>query len=163
MFVEGVLYLKRKITSWLPEGICDYYKKVMEMPDSPKKIARGVALGLAFDFLPIPVISIPLSYLVARITHCSPAAAVATVVVFKLAVPIFYTLNFLSGRLLLGDLPGPDLVFSGDSLLTPFLNKIMEHGYPFLLGSLINATLIWFAVYTLLMFLLKRRSRRRST
>lgn len=55
MFVEGVLYLKRKITSWLPEGICDYYKKVMEMPDSPKKIARGVALGLAFDFLPIPV------------------------------------------------------------------------------------------------------------
>ena len=68
MFVEGVLYLKRKITSWLPEGICDYYKKVMEMPDSPKKIARGVALGLAFDFLPIPVISIPLSYLVARIT-----------------------------------------------------------------------------------------------
>ena len=93
----------------MPEGICDYYKKSWRCPIH-RKIARG-CLGLAFDFLPIPVISIPLSYLVARITHCSPAAAVATVVVFKLAVPIFYTLNFLSGRLLLGDLPGPDLVF----------------------------------------------------
>ena len=150
MFVEGVLYLKRKITSWLPESICNYYKKVMEMPDSPKKIARGVALGLAFDFLPIPVISIPLSYLVARLTNCSPAAAVATVVVFKLAVPVFFTLNFLSGRL-----PGRftrAARFCGDFLLAPFLNKIMEHGYP-LVGSLINATLIWFAVYTLLMYL----------
>ncbi|HPU35894.1 MAG TPA: DUF2062 domain-containing protein [Bacillota bacterium] len=155
--------MKRKITSWLPESICNYYKKVMEMPDSPKKIARGVALGLAFDFLPIPVISIPLSYLVARLTNCSPAAAVATVVVFKLAVPVFFTLNFLSGRLLLGDLPEPGPVLSGDFLLAPFLNKIMEHGYPFLVGSLINATLIWFAVYTLLMYLLKRRSRHRST
>jgi hypothetical protein len=45
MFVEGVLYLKRKITSWLPEGICDYYKKVMEMPDSPKKNSQGGCSG----------------------------------------------------------------------------------------------------------------------
>jgi hypothetical protein len=162
MFVEGVLFLKRKIISWLPGSISTYYKKVMAMPGSPKKIARGVALGLAFDFLPIPVISIPLSYLIARITNCSPAAAVATVVVFKLAVPVFFTLNLLSGRLILGDLPGPDPVPGDGSLLTSFLDKIMEHGYPFLLGSLINATLVWFAVYTLLMFLLKR-SRRRST
>ncbi|OPZ71038.1 MAG: hypothetical protein BWY80_01399 [Firmicutes bacterium ADurb.Bin456] len=59
-------------------------------------------------------------------------------------------------------MPGPDPVPVDGSLLTSFLGKIMEHGYPFLLGSLINATLVWFAVYTLLMFLLKR-SRRRDT
>ncbi len=162
MFAEGVLFLKKKITSWLPDCICNYYKRVMEMPGSPQKIARGVALGLAFDFLPIPIISIPLSYLVARITRCSPAAAVATVVVFKLAVPVFFTLNLLSGKFLLGDLGGPDLMISGNSLYASLLGKIMEHGYPFLVGSLVNATLVWIAVYLMLMFLLKR-SRRRNT
>lgn len=162
MFAEGILFFKKKVASRFTESVKAYYNKVMDLSDSPKKIARGVALGLAFDFLPIPVISIPLSYLVARLTRCNPVAAVATVVFFKLVVPFFYTLNLVVGNVFLGDMTGPNIASVNTSISVPFLDMLAEHGYPFLVGSLVNATLVWLAVYFLLMFLLERRRRRRG-
>jgi len=162
VFAEGVLFLKKKIVSLLVENFRAYYIKIIEVSDSPKRIARGAALGLAFDFLPIPVISIPLSYVVARLTRCNPVAAVGTVVFFKLAVPFFYTLNVIAGNVLLGDLPRPEITLSGASLPDFFLAKLVEHGYPFLVGSLVNAALAWLAVYTLLIHLLERRHNHRG-
>lgn len=156
--------MKKKISSLFFEKLRAYYHKVMSLPDSPRKIAGGVALGLSFDFLPIPIISIPLSYLAARLVRLNPVAAVATVVIFKLAVPVFFTLNVLTGNIFLGDMPGPEITIPGtlpgSSFLSLFFDKLVEHGYPFLLGSVINATLVWLAVYFLLMFLLERRRRR---
>lgn len=162
MFAEGVLFFKKRIASRLVESVRAYYNKMTELPDSPKKIARGVALGFAFDFLPIPIISIPISYLVARLTRCNPVAAVATVIFFKLAVPFFYTLNILTGKALMGNVTGPDIAISGTSVFANLINLLAGHGYPFLVGSLVNATLAGLAAYFLLMFISERRRRRRS-
>jgi len=162
LFSESVLYRKKKITCWLADHVKAYYSKLMALPDSPKKIAGGIALGLSFDFLPVPIISIPLSYLVARLTRCSPVAAVATVVFFKLAVPFFFTLNILTGNAILGDVPGPDITIAGDNMLCAYLSKMLSLGYPFLVGSLVNGIAVWLAVYFLLCFLLEKRRRRRS-
>ncbi len=162
MFAEGVLYFKRRIATPVLETIKSYYKRMMELPDSPKKIAKGVALGLAFDFLPIPFISIPLSYLVARLIRCNPVATVATVVFFKLAVPFFYTLNLMVGNVFLGDMPGPDIQTDGSSIVISFIVRLLEHGYPFLLGSVLNAALVFVLFYFLILFLLKNRRRRRG-
>lgn len=160
MFAEGILYLKKKITTGVLEYLKNYYNKVMSLPDSPKKIATGVALGVAFDFLPIPIISIPLSYLVARIIRCSPLAAVATVVVLKPLVPVLFTFDLLIGRFFCGGGPETEVTINGLSFLGPFLEKIIEHGYPFLIGSLVNAAFFSCAVYFLLLFVLERRRRR---
>jgi len=162
VFSEGVLDRKKKIICWLVDYVKAYHSKLMELPDSPKKIARGVALGLSFDFLPIPIISIPLSYLVARLTRCNPVAAVATVVFFKLAVPFFFTLNILTGNAILGDMHPPDISIAGDNVLYAYLSKMLSLGYPFLVGSLVNGTAVWVAVYFLLCFLLEKRRRRRG-
>jgi len=151
--------LRSKIIYYLSDSIRDYYKKVLNLSDSPQRVAGGLALGLAFDFLPIPIISIPLSYLVARLVHCNPAATVATVIFFKLAVPFFYTLDYMVGNIILGDLPGPDGFATSIPLLDLFLDKLFEHGYSFLVGCLINATIAYLLVYLTLMFLLKRRRR----
>jgi uncharacterized protein (DUF2062 family) len=160
MLDEGNLFLKKKITARVSEYLKNYYNKVMGLPDSPKKIAVGVALGLAFDFLPIPIISVPLSYMVARLIRCSPLAAVATVCVFKVLVPLFYTFDMLTSKLLCGDVPQTDITIKGFSFLDPYLEKLIEYGYPFLVGSLVNATLVFLAVYYLLLFVLERRRRR---
>jgi len=159
VFAEGVFFLKKKIIPRVFDAIRAYYNKVMGLSDSPRKIAKGVALGLAFDFLPIPVISIPLSYLVARIIRCNPVAAVATVVFFKLAVPFFFTFNIMVGNFLLGDIPGPDIASAGDKI---FIGKLVEHGYPFLAGSLVNATLAGLVAYYSLLFLFERKRRRKG-
>jgi len=166
MLAEGILWLKRKTAtriSDISERLKNYCDKVMKLPDSPKKIASGVALGIAFDFLPIPIISIPLSYLVARLIRCSPLAAVATVCVFKVLVPVFFTFNILIGRLLCGNVPGTEVTISGLSLFGPYLEKVIEYGYPFLVGSLVNAMLIYLVVYFLLFIFLNRRKRRTDT
>jgi uncharacterized protein (DUF2062 family) len=142
------------------EYLKNYYNKVMSLPDSPKKIATGVALGVAFDFLPVPIISIPLSYLVARLIRCSLLAAPATVIVFKPLVPLFFTFNILIGRILCGNVPETNVTISGFSFLGPYLEKLIAYGYPFLVGSLVNATLFSLAVYFILLFFLERRRRR---
>jgi len=162
VFVQGVLYFKKRIATPVCDTIRAYYNKMMELPDSPKKIAKGVALGLAFDFLPIPIISIPLSYLAARLIRCNPVATVATVIFFKLAVPFFYTLNIMVGNVFLGDIPGPDIQSVGSSVIGTFINQLVEHGYPFLLGSVLNFVLVFVLVYFLILFLLKCRRRERG-
>ena len=160
MIAESIIYFRKRIATPVMDKIRAYYTRMMSLPDSPKKIAQGVALGFAFDFLPIPIISIPLSYLAARLARCNPAAAVCTVIFFKLAVPFFYTLNLFVGRAILGDLPGPDIQFAGGTLMSNFLAGLVEHGYPFLLGSALNAVVAWFIVYTLLMYIISRKRRR---
>ncbi|MFA4884291.1 MAG: DUF2062 domain-containing protein [Desulfotomaculaceae bacterium] len=162
MFAQGVFYFKKRIGTPVCETIRTYYNKMMELPDSPKKIAKGVALGLAFDFLPIPIISIPLSYLAARLIRCNPVATVATVIFFKLAVPFFYTLNIMVGNIFLGDMPGPDIVYSGASVIGSFVARLVEHGYPFLLGSVLNSVLVFVLVYFLILFIQKNRRRGRG-
>lgn len=161
MFAEGVVFFKRRISTPVLETIKTYTNRMRDLPDSPQKIAKGVALGLAFDFLPIPIISIPLAYIIARLIHCNPVAAVATVIFFKLAVPFFFTLNVMVGKVFLGDIPGPEIQNAGSSIIDSFVAQLVEHGYPFLLGSLLNAVLAFVLVYFLILFLLKcRRSER---
>lgn len=152
--------MKLKIFDYISTNIRTYYKKVFNLSDSPQRIAGGLALGFAFDFLPIPIISIPLSYLVACLVHCNPVATVATVIFFKLAVPFFYALDYMVGKKLLGDLPGPEGFDTHIPLLDLYLDKLFEHGYPFLVGCLINATLAYLLVYFTLMFIFKRRRRK---
>lgn len=162
MIAEGIIYFRKRIATPVMEKIRAYYTRMMSLPDSPKKIAQGVALGFAFDFLPIPIISIPLSYLVARLARCNTVAAVCTVIFFKLAVPFFYTINLFVGKAVFGDLPGPDIQFTGTSLVHDFLAQLVEHGYPFLLGSFVNAAVAWSIVYTLLMFIIRHKRRQRA-
>ncbi|MHB1418697.1 MAG: DUF2062 domain-containing protein [Bacillota bacterium] len=140
-----------------------FMQKLTALHETPKKLAQSVALGLAIDFLPIPIISIPLSYLVARLTRHNPVATVATVIFFKLAIPVFYALNYMMGKVFLADMSGPEMVNTGIVPLDAILDKIFLHGYPFLIGCLINAVLAWFVAYYLLLFILERRQCNQKT
>ncbi len=160
MLAESIIFFRRRVATPVSDIVKGYYKRIVSLPDTPKKIAQGVALGFAFDFLPIPIISIPLSYLFARLTRCNAAATVATVIFFKLAVPFFYTLNLISGNFFLGDISGPAIHIAGNSLISSFLAQLVQQGYPFLFGSCLNAVLAWLVVYTLMMYVIKHKRRR---
>ncbi|MFZ5590764.1 MAG: DUF2062 domain-containing protein [Bacillota bacterium] len=143
-------------------------QKILALSDSPHRVALGVALGLALDFLPVPVISIPLSYLLARMLSISPVAAVVTVVFFKWAVPLFFTLDYMVGRLLLGAHTGGGLPawqsMPGTGHLHPqyWLGWLGQLGRPFILGAVINATLAFILGYAVVYHLLKCRQRMKS-
>ncbi|GAB6179302.1 hypothetical protein JCM14036_06210 [Desulfotomaculum defluvii] len=139
----------------------DSYHKLLNLPEAPKKVAQGIALGVAFDFLPVPFISIPLSFIVAKLIRVHAVAATLTVLIFKPAVPLFFTLNIFVGKFLVGTAPSPittDLA-QGVPLLTKAVLKIKALGFPFLVGSFVNAFIASFLVYFLSVKILEARQR----
>jgi hypothetical protein len=142
-----------------------YYTKVMDIPDAPIKIARGAALGVAMDFLPIPLISIPIAYLAARLAGGNGVAAALTAAFFKWAVPFFYVLNVATGSLVLGfgefDKMEPVMKMDG---FTPsdWLNYLTRLGYPFLAGAAINSFLTGLMLFFIVRRILILRQKRKG-
>lgn len=147
------------IKCWIKK-LAEAYRKLLKSPDSSNRIAHGIALGLALNFLPIPLISIPFSYVLARILRINAPAAVLTIVMFKWAVPFFFAFNFLIGSLLVGRLPAELALSSHLPWHQYSWLMVRSMGYPFLVGSLANATLAWTAAYLILRRLLQLYRRR---
>lgn len=136
----------------------------MDLPDAPVKIAHGFALGTVLDFWPIPVINIPLAYLLGRLIGVNGLAAAFAAAFFKLAAPFFFFLNILTGNVLPGD---QDLVVAvgGFNFLDrrDMVERLLENiGYPFLAGALINSALAWTITYFTIRHLLICRQRKRG-
>lgn len=141
----------------LKKHVVDYYVKVMQISDSPTKIAQGIALGTALDFLPIPVISIPVAYILARILRFNAIAAVLAAVFFKWAVPFFYAFNLLVGNLILqGNVT--QLILPQISYYT-VLMVIREWSYPFFVGCAVNFTVSALLMYYIFHYVLELRQR----
>jgi uncharacterized protein (TIGR03546 family) len=141
----------------------EHYHKVMRLPDSPKKIAGGVALGVALDFLPVPIISIPISFVLAKLIRVNAVASVLTVVFFKCAVPVFFYMNYMVGKLVLLDTavsPAANGFHAMDIL--GWMDWVRHLGYPFLVGSFINASLAAVITYFIVSKLLIYRRRRKE-
>lgn len=143
----------------------NYYTRVMDIPDAPVKVARGAAMGVAMDFLPIPIISIPIAYVVARLVGGNGLAAALTAAFFKWAVPFFYMFNIATGSLVMGikeyDLSMPVMTSAG---LAPadWINYLSQFGYPFLVGAVVNSILAWLLLYYLIRRLMTARQKRKG-
>lgn len=143
--------------------IKDYYNRVMDLPDAPTKVARGVALGVALDFLPIPIISIPVAYLVARVVGGNGLAGALTAAFFKWAVPFFYLMNVATGNLLLGfKLPENMAAMAMTGTPAHWMDQLAQLGVPFLVGAVVNALLAGLALYFVVRRLLLARHARRG-
>lgn len=153
------------------------YIKILRLKDSPSKIAKGVALGVALDFLPLPFISLVVAWVVAKLARFNTLAAVMTTAALKPAVfTVFFPFNILVGKLLLGErtqitphqqVPVPEPSLSLDSLTNFFsVNTLKALGPSFLAGSVINAVVSSLIVYVFLnrtlVFRQQRRLRRKS-
>ncbi len=143
--------------------LVDYYNRVMDLPDAPSKVALGAALGVAFDFLPIPIISIPIAYMVARLLGGNGLAGALSAAFFKWAVPFFYVLNVATGNLLLDfTLPDDSVTVAVMDTHGPWMEQLVQLGVPFLVGAAVNALLAWLALYFIVRRLLLLRHSRKG-
>lgn len=142
----------------------EYYSKVMDLPDAPTKIARGAALGFALDFLPIPLISIPIAYVLARVVGGNGLAGALTAAFFKWVVPFFYVLNMFTGSLVIGLHMPEEVKAITVTGTTPadWLEKLAHLGYPFLAGSFINSCVAGLVLYFVVRRLLMIRQERKG-
>ncbi|NTW05003.1 MAG: DUF2062 domain-containing protein [Peptococcaceae bacterium] len=133
------------------------------MPDSPKNVALGVALGTSLNFLPMPFVSIPISYILARLFRINATAAVLSVIFMKWAVPFFFTFNYYLGRQLLGLRPSGHVKhhfqFADISSIVLWIKGL---GTPFMLGAAINSIVFgvctYFAINALISYRLRNKT-----
>lgn len=136
------------------------YLRILRLKDAPDKIARGVALGVALDFLPLPFISLFVAWIVAKLARWNTLAAVITAAALKPAVfTIFFPLNILVGSLFVEgrtvhpqqvQVPVAEPGMDPHSLANFFsLATLKSLGWPFLVGSFINAGVSFLLVYLL--------------
>lgn len=137
------------------------YHRLLNLPETPQKVAQGIALGIAFDFLPVPFVSIPISFIVAKLIRVHALAATLTVILFKPAVPLFFTLNIFMGKMLVGAAPSsiPTEIAQGIPILTKTILKIKALGLPFLVGCVVNATIASILAYFIAMKILEARQK----
>ena len=149
----------QKLAGKYVRRIKDTWEKVMDLPDSPRKIAQGVALGTALDFLPMPFISIPVSFILAKFVRVNAVAAVLTVIFLKWAVPFFFAFDYFVGKMLVGESAPPQYSAGGFSFtsLEAWMEWLTHLGYPFLIGAAVNSVVAGVITYFVIMALLNCR------
>ncbi|SFG87431.1 hypothetical protein SAMN05660649_02963 [Desulfotomaculum arcticum] len=142
-----------------------YYTRVMDIPDAPVKVARGAAIGLAIDFMPVPIIGIPIAYVIARVVGGNGLAAALTATFFKWTVPFLYMLNIATGSLVMGiEEYDHAMPVMKSATLTPadWINYLSQFGYPFMVGAVINSILAWLLLYYGVRKLMMTRQKRKG-
>ena len=137
--------------------------RVLNLPDSPRKIAQGVALGTTLNFLPMHFVSIPVSYLLARLLRVNAFAAVSAVILLKWAVPFFFAFNYFIGKIILGE-AAPEQAEVSLRLTSPgsWIEWMGHLGYPFMLGAAVNSMSACIISYFIAKALLDCRLKKRD-
>lgn len=141
------------------------YYKMLRVKDTPSKVAQGIGLGFAMDFaVPIPFVSIFISFVVAKLLNFNSLAAVMSATALKPFFPAILYLNFHLQAFIvmmfpkLGGvvIPHPE----GATYIEQLVNGIISRGVPYLLAGLINGLVIYVISYLMVYYTLKKRIRR---
>lgn len=135
--------------------------------DSTRKIALGCALGIGVNFFPTMGIGFILAFLLAALFRVNRAAATATSLMTGPLIPLMYTLNLGVGGLILTPVTGKenlvDFIIDQYAILLKLGNiqdKIFSFleffGSTFVLGAVVNATIIGVGFYYFISFMLKK-------
>ena len=130
------------------------YLKMLRVRDTPGKVAQGVSLGMAMDFIiPIPLLSIFIAFIVARVFRINSLAAVMSATALKPFFALIVGLNILTtgyvNKFFPGlkgmELPHP----AGTTFVERLMNDILNQGVPYLIACAVNGVIIGVIIYLL--------------
>ena len=149
---------------------------IMSMTATPQKIAIGAAIAIFWNFIPSLGVGPILTFAATKLLKGNVVAAVTLNIGTAFFIPLFYTLNLITGRAITrrsvnnnafspGEGEYVDLdTFSIDRirelLEAPkgvLLDTIQSLSFDFVIGSVINAFIAGGILYILFLFILKRR------
>lgn len=140
-----------------------HYLKLLRTRDHPASIAKGIAVGVALDFLPTFGTGLIFAYILAVVFKFNRIAAVGAAILFKWGIPFFYLANYTVGQIIFGQYSEPDQPIAVN------ISELFQFGgwhaisRAFLIGSAVNALAAAAISYLLSYWLLScRRSRQRK-
>lgn len=139
-----------------------HYLKMLRLKDTPAKVAQGVATGVAMDFIvPIPLLSIFVAFLVARVFKMNSLAAVMSATAFKPFFAGIVGLNLLTTGYIIKAFPelkGMNLPHpAGANYLEQLVNNILSKGVPYLIACAVNGAIIGIVLYLVVHKILRYR------
>ena len=135
------------------------YLKILRLQEEPKQVAMSVAIGTSIMFMPFFGFGIFIAYFVAMLLNVNKIATILTTLLWKLALPLFYVLNYITGNFVMG---GKHIPARHLHDAVGFLGRINAIGTPFLVGSAINSILAGILTYYLALKLLTLRKERKN-
>ena len=123
------------------------WKRLLTLRGDRRAIARGIALGVAINFIPTIGFGPPLVYWIVGMIKGHRVSAIVSTMGVKAMVPIFYLLNYIVGELLLEQRIAPNLNWNG----------VMDMGASFLLGGAFNFAVTFIVTYHLVLYWIGRR------
>jgi len=138
------------------------YFKMIRLKDTPSKVAQGVGVGLAMDFaVPIPLVSIFVAFVVARILKINSLAAVMSATALKPFFPFIVMINIYVQSVIVSAFPVTNRIILPHSLGTNFferiVNSILARGVPYLMAGIINGLVVFIISYLAVYYLLRVR------
>ncbi|WP_366923752.1 DUF2062 domain-containing protein [Metallumcola ferriviriculae] len=157
-----------------------YLKKLKKASNQPYAVAVGMAIGIFWNFIPSLGVGVVLSGVTAKLMRSSSIMAVSTNISTAIFIPFFYTLNYLTGTMVIGANPTNTEVQSqlehslGQSLgnmetvidqPASFFSwfQVKSISLDFIVGSLINATVAALITTAIIWFVLKSIKRTKRT
>lgn len=113
------------------------WKRLLMLRGDPRRIARGIALGVAINFIPTVGFGPPLVYWLAGLLQGHRTAALVSTMGIKVAIPLLYFLNYIVGEFLLEQRLNSRLIWHG----------VLDTGASFFLGMVINFTVTFVITY----------------
>lgn len=142
-----------------------YQHRLARMPDTPYRVACGVACGAAVSFTPFLGFHVGLALVVAFVMRANlVAAAIGTIIGNPWTFPFIWALTYALGVQILGmdaSVPLSELIDTEQLLVSP-LETLKPVLPPLIAGGIPIAVTVWFAVYWPTDRLIRRYRRRRS-
>lgn len=142
-----------------------YYRhRLARMPDTPYRVAAGVACGAAVSFTPFLGLHVGLALVVAFVMRANLlAAAIGTIIGNPWTFIPIWALTYWVGARILGmdsSVAVTDLIDMSQIFVSPFatLKPVLP---PLIAGGIPIAVMVWFAVYWPTFRLIHRYRRRR--
>lgn len=116
------------------------------MKDNPKKLARGLALGVFLNFLPTFGTGFFIALVAARFLRANVFLACSASLATKWSIPVLYAFNLKVGQMVLG-MPSETLITIWTKIADLDFSGILALGKPFLLGSILNSFVVSSVMY----------------
>ncbi|MGI6685679.1 MAG: DUF2062 domain-containing protein [Bacillota bacterium] len=154
-------------------------KEAFSAKNMPSVVALSAAIGLFWNFIPTLGLGPIVTYFTAKVLRGKTAIAVSINLATGFFIPILYTLNIITGKLVIGrnitldeieEQIGETLEETADHVENVvqepsqyfLIDKLQDFTVDFFVGALINGLIISFLLYLLIFVLLKFSRHRKA-
>ncbi|MDR3559966.1 MAG: DUF2062 domain-containing protein [Negativicutes bacterium] len=127
-------------------------KRLLTLRGDRRVIARGIAVGIAMNFIPTIGLGLPMVYWVAKWIGGHRVAAVVSTMTIKAFFPVLYILDYIVGEIFL----------EGHLVYTLDWHVAIRAGASLFLGAAINFLVVFIVCYYYSLWLLRKQQARVS-